>query len=262
VQGFDGDWKNYVDHAVYSSLQNFRMLWSQKEGSGRVKKLVENFKFDGKMIKRSQPKGRDEELRELKKSLLGYYFDSKIVKLTSNGTIEEKKTESLQMISSEMEKKAMEFLEKREDAECFSFRENIPGYILLWRLKPSYCELCDRIHETDNPFLSIDGDTIMFNCRRKGHPQKLGRSSVFREKKGIFGSSYVNNNKISKVIYECLLFIGDDEPLRIGDDKKGYIFEKLPKKKIQTKINFDKTKFTGLTILENQRPKRKLVNLR
>jgi hypothetical protein len=40
--------------------------------------------------------------------------------------------------------------------------------INLKRLYPSYCPVCDRVHENQNPFIYINESRIYWNCRRAG----------------------------------------------------------------------------------------------
>ncbi len=59
----------------------------------------------------------------------------------------------------------------------FSFCEHIGNYIILKRLKPSYCQVCLRTHEHENPYLFVkpylNGYQLYFNCRRNTESQLL-----------------------------------------------------------------------------------------
>ena len=54
----------------------------------------------------------------------------------------------------------------------FSFQEckekNGNLLIVLRRLNPTYCEICKRVHESENPFITVTGDfrNVVFYCRR------------------------------------------------------------------------------------------------
>ena len=50
--------------------------------------------------------------------------------------------------------------------ECKEKNGNL--LIVLRRLNPTYCELCKRIHESENPFITVTGDfrNVTFYCRR------------------------------------------------------------------------------------------------
>ena len=60
----------------------------------------------------------------------------------------------------------------------FSIDAMKDGLVTLIRNNPSYCRSCDRIHENENPFVTLaNGDTILFHCRR-GKPVPFRRRYV------------------------------------------------------------------------------------
>ena len=56
--------------------------------------------------------------------------------------------------------------------ECKEKNGNL--LIVLRRLNPTYCEICERIHESENPFLTVVGDfrNVTFYCRRNEIKEK------------------------------------------------------------------------------------------
>lgn len=66
--------------------------------------------------------------------------------------------------------------EKNNNEPCpYSYLGLNGGMILLKRLYPSYCRLCCRIHENENPYMFIVGRfrSVYFNCRRTSADDNL-----------------------------------------------------------------------------------------
>jgi len=48
----------------------------------------------------------------------------------------------------------------------FIVRDVKGSIISLKRLKPSFCKICERVHEHENPYLLVIDDNVYFYCRR------------------------------------------------------------------------------------------------
>lgn len=68
--------------------------------------------------------------------------------------------------------------------------------IILKRIRPSNCKICNRIHEHENPYLTITGKdkVVWYHCRRADDKLQLGKITLSDEK------TVVLNNRIEKAI--------------------------------------------------------------
>jgi hypothetical protein len=82
-------------------------------------------------------------------------------------------------LTSEEIKRAMELCVEKMDSFPFSYLKTIEdngvsSLILLKRHKSSMCNVCNRAHENENPYLVIHGEEKMvyFDCRRNNENRK------------------------------------------------------------------------------------------
>lgn len=176
----------FVDHSVYSSKQNFRLVGSQKIGSYRPKKFCEVYSFGGKEIKHVYDVSfRSEEhkrLESFKISLISWvseceylpsfqddyqrerYFKEYVEEDygdLSDGTIEE----AIQILDDTRKSLVSKF--------PFEVREVKGNIISLRRLRPSWCNMCGRSHEHENPYIMIVGNDLHFCCRRSNSGSEI-----------------------------------------------------------------------------------------
>ena len=55
----------------------------------------------------------------------------------------------------------------------YKFIETKGKLISLKRMRPTYCNICKRRHETENPYLIVIGRDIYFHCRRAAKEKRL-----------------------------------------------------------------------------------------
>lgn len=154
----------YIDPNVYSSFQNFRLLWSCKKPGKPCKMPIE-------------PETNEPELL-LQRSLVSYADGCQELRVNYNPK---------PIIVRETLDIDDDLLEEVE--ECFEdvcFEQNgfvhaevatVKGdLILMKRLQPSWCWICNRIHDNDNPFITVrkhDGFiTASYYCRRNEYNKK------------------------------------------------------------------------------------------
>lgn len=184
--------KEYLDQSVYSSKQNFRLLSSQKIGSGRPKKTFDPFPYNDQEVKHIldvEPESpQHASLEKLKESLVSWISDCRYLpdfvdesKTTKylyniNGEIRHSHKHHDIIIPNEILNIVQAFLHDKNYP--FEVRELEGNCIALQRLAPSYCEVCERIHEHENPYIIVQGNEIYLNCRRSSVRQLL---TVFSE---------------------------------------------------------------------------------
>jgi hypothetical protein len=192
--------RRWIDHTVYKSLQQFRMEGSQKVGSGRIKRLIPTWIYgyqyittnldfhvtaidqlnddDKRVIWADQSKARYATLHAA--ILTNTYYctvlpdfaallpleDTKLPAEYNGGVTDDRALAAIQILA--------------EGMGCSMYSSKFPfrfskvvagGLIILKRNLPSYCDVCERRHENENPFIYIVKGNVFFDCRR--HPDGL-----------------------------------------------------------------------------------------
>ncbi len=186
-------YREYIDPAVYSSKQQFRIVGSQKQNSGRPKVFMERWNYQGKEIVHEYSDeidelgdGSEDEqykiLLQLEESLLTVVdscsplivpeelasTDRNI--LIKRGTLllddhqitKEDAVQALEMYAS-MGK--MSFRDQKFPYKMSHIQE---GILVLKRIKASKCPICKRAHDRENPYITVGGvdRSVYFHCRR------------------------------------------------------------------------------------------------
>lgn len=156
-------YKDYIDGLVYKSIQQFRTYGSTKRGKDRFKKLVG---YETLPINSSGY--RFEFLSILLKSLVSNTNSCRILEYS------EPTKRVFSGPSEALTEKEMDIIKNLPfiisgDFEIVDVKDRL---ISLKRLKPSFCELCKREHQNENPYLIVTGGKtsvnkqIHFHCRR------------------------------------------------------------------------------------------------
>lgn len=156
----------YVDRAVYSSFQNFRMLGSQKHSSGRTK-----VSDDGSEA------GYGEFLTSMITNVGGCEVLSKYAAVVAQER--ERINVDLEIGDSQVSK-VMELVRDhvaemggREGSLVYERAEN--GLVMLKRVRPTMCRVCGRKHQSENPYVSVRANgRVMLFCRRSDRPEFIG----------------------------------------------------------------------------------------
>lgn len=189
-----------LDKGVYKSIQQFRLLGSQKLGSNRPKVLAREWQHKDSKIFWSDPFisgsiGAD-DLLIFKSSLVTYTREcSKIPTLEPKKIIScvKDKYEDEGTLTPEEESQCMKLLGKHvlaNNPQLKNSRARLPyepgetrgKLMLLKRTASSMCTICNRIHDHENPFIFVTGEeySVYFNCRRSDHSKFLG--SLYQRK--------------------------------------------------------------------------------
>lgn len=151
----------FIDHSVYSSKQQFRIIGSQKSFSGRPKLLVPSYRYKGQeyMYRLPEvPRNEDHEnLILLSSSLLS--FVSHCVYLTASPRLLEPKKWSgsgdIGDLSDDLVHRAFEIAHSYDSA--FELRPGgVSGFrIDIDRIASSRCRRCGGVHDNENAFLTV-----------------------------------------------------------------------------------------------------------
>lgn len=149
-------YKHYIDSLVYKSIQQLRTFGSTKRGKDRTKILV------GQNLKKDSKDYRFDFISTLLRSLVSNTSSCRILEYTiPTKKVYDGPAEAL--TESEIEAvKSLEII----SLGIFEIMEIKDRLISLKRLKASYCEICKRDHENENPYLIVTQGEIHFHCRR------------------------------------------------------------------------------------------------
>jgi len=182
------EYKTFIDPSMYKSLQQFRILGSQKKNSGRVKVFQENWMLENICIEYEYPEGILGAEQHVKNSyLLGRTLigNVKYCKELPTVRINEYALKINHLLKKERAHDAPKVLLNQEliDKVLYKFSEfagmpwNHPRFpykysksefnmIFLKRIHASMCRVCQVIHENENPFLKVYlNGNIHFDCR-------------------------------------------------------------------------------------------------
>ena len=133
----NSDYAKYIDENVYSRIQHFRMELSYKYGTNRCKRVT--------------------------------YSDSKVWHY-SRGLISYVKGLNIIDIKVEVPKHVHCDIGIIVKSKWCSVRKISGSMVELTRLSPSYCHVCRRVHESENPYMVVKGNTSFLYCRRSKEP--------------------------------------------------------------------------------------------
>lgn len=131
-----GDVKQYIDSSIYSKVQHFRMEGSRKPNTTRYKKLSHC----------------DEDEWDIRYGFIGY-------------------TDNLEIDHYEIDTQPIKIFSQANThikiiSDWCKPRQVDGNRVDLTRLKPSYCNVCHRTHDSENPFLVIGNTYGFLYCRR------------------------------------------------------------------------------------------------
>jgi hypothetical protein len=176
--------RQWLDSAVYSPTQQFRIVGSQKIGSDRTKILHKKWEYNGSIIEHRYPENPDspehEMVMNLEASIVGFTGNCKFLPVF---VLDEPVKEYVDCDDVET-KDAIAAIQLVASAGKISVHDSRFPYkfagingpvIMLKRIRPSKCKICQRVHEHENPYLLIMGEekNVYFFCRRDPHGKKL-----------------------------------------------------------------------------------------
>lgn len=167
----------FVDRGVYSSRQQFRMVGSQKVGSGRPKVFHAQFEFKGQVYEHIYTETTtDPEIQGLiitYESMVSFisgcsFIPSLVPPRPYGGT----NLSELPDLDRTVVSQCLTMLQEKMNPCPFTVI-GIKGHVIsLHRLRPSHCPLCLRQHEHENPRMYLSNGKIFWDCRRNDDPTK------------------------------------------------------------------------------------------
>jgi len=177
--------KPYIDSAVYGKKQQFRLLLSQKTGSGRTKIFNTSWYYKGQLIDHIYSEYIDDPtlipLQQISESLVSFVDTSlsKIFKVISTENDNINKIPNIKLSSLDITDEEIQacFNLLGKDTKYFNINSFQDFYITLNRLSPSECAICKRKHDKENPYLCLykhdNQISVYFDCRRRIDQKRL-----------------------------------------------------------------------------------------
>lgn len=173
----------FIDHRVYTSRQQFRIVFSQKYGSNRPKLFCPVFTHMGLTYHHTfiQPPARPElaSLVLLRDSLVSFTagcsqlptwyvetnkYANRVTGVDSNLPVNMRQGDL--EITETMRLRCMELMHAAMDDSMFEYVEvNENNQIILARRGESMCPKCKHTHSSNNPYMFIKGNKVFWNCR-------------------------------------------------------------------------------------------------
>lgn len=205
LQHVPAQYHQWIDRAVYSSFQNFRIVGNNKYGSERKKELVAEFKIFSHMKLTPTPdiieeietqKLNTKELITVKRNqetelihptihafeicLLRPFTTNSLpsfieaatefdVTLKRRVIAKEMNMWENEPADTEMVNKVIALMKEKlnlQDKFPFKVSNAYATMISFIRLAPTYCPTCNKTHEKENPVVYINKGRIQFDCRR------------------------------------------------------------------------------------------------
>lgn len=159
-------WKRFIDKTMYKSVQYFRLYMSTKYGKGRIKNYNSTHS-------RWRPTSDNPVMETFLNSIVSYTEDCNLIPFDED--VERFPTFEKAEISAEDEAKVAKVISTMPYASCFCISEFKDGFVVMRRLMPSYCSVCEKVHENENPFayVSMSGN-VYVSCRRTDKSSLIG----------------------------------------------------------------------------------------
>jgi len=202
VKKMPPEWVNIIDHSVYNSLRQLRIVGNTKWQSNRFKilnnDLTLNYNLTNGWIPKVKPESDNHKLLLLLEAslvsqttscvILNYKPEEKkyVNKYSNKSGSDEESTEGFNPLTPDEITEALKLCYTKAGLEFgdrrfpFNYLRTVEdngtsSLVLLKRLRPSICSACDRKHENENPFLLVVGTNrdIFLDCRRNAENKKV-----------------------------------------------------------------------------------------
>jgi hypothetical protein len=191
-------WRQYIDFSMYKSLQNFRIYMSTKFGKNRPKILdMEHSSWEPEDNYTPQECNRQVFLA----SLITKTDNCVLLPFDEDEQIKEYNT--IDLLETEVPK-LMKIIKQMPYARCFTVSQRQNNLVIMRRLLPNFCSVCEKEHSSENPFITVSyNGEVRFDCRR--HPDK---------KTTIIGNiNSVENDEIIEPITTCVPFFSEKKEI-------------------------------------------------
>ena len=185
--------REWIDDAVYSVKQQFRVLGSHKFGNNKTKIIlkVDEFMKNKKLIHKKQDTryydySYDKVFGlQLLESLISLTVGCIIlpIPISMKGNKSDIRIYDDDNHVPDITQDCVRLAETLFDKKIFKIREVVGNRILLNRKKSAYCKVCEKVHDGEHAYITYYNGVLYFRCRRATHSiiLKSGLSSDYVE---------------------------------------------------------------------------------
>lgn len=169
----DKELVRYIDRGIYAPNHPLRMLGSKKEKTDRYKVIERTFTYNSQTYTYQYPPDTDASLQDMEDSLVTVTGNCAILPSLKG----ERREDPNAGVDLEPHlQRVFEMLKLWEGGEYlpYKFDKVRANKIYLTRVESSYCKLCQRQHERENPCVYFRDGAVMFTCRRTSRPVQIG----------------------------------------------------------------------------------------
>ena len=164
------DKEKIYDPMVYSVHQQFRIYRSTKIKRKRYKILTSQYVFRGSSVFQKAPETHG-EINEI-------FIRSFVSVITNQIPLKEKDVVYKQDLHIDYPYDSLVTLLRKYLPGEVEIKKKILNTIMLKRLKSTFCNMCKRNHENENPYVFIKKEytgryTALYNCRRNEKSERL-----------------------------------------------------------------------------------------
>lgn len=187
----------FVDTKIYTSNRQFRLFGSCKLETSRFKVLLSEWKYKNKKVTYHC----NDEVKIFLNSLVTNVNDSIFLDIFE----ETQKVIPKQEDTNNWIKDGYDVLSDITEMYTKTFGPDVPfsfgcydsGLITTRRIKPSFCDICNRIHEHENPYFLVksNGD-VCYSCRRTDSHVKIGNIKLEADLESLETISAIDNTNV------------------------------------------------------------------
>jgi len=167
ISNLPNSWKIFCDSNMYKSLQQFRILYSHKWETSRIKIFDPSCKWKCQFINSK----KQEMLFTFISSLISNINYCKFLPIIIEDEVENfsQDLNDINIIQ------LMKIVNSIEDIKCYNIGNFSNSILCLNRITPSFCKICCRTHDKENTFVFVHmNNDVFFNCRRNEKSIKIG----------------------------------------------------------------------------------------
>ena len=169
-----GRYVEFIDASVYKTNQAFRILGSHKWDNMRIKCHQTQYTYRQKIINYQITQSSNLALVQLSKSLITFISDSKCLQSFNSYIYKNYKHYHYNYELTTKDIEEIKLLISKKFNDAFTIRKIIDNQILLNKIKNTYCPICNRIHQNENPVIMIINNMVQWSCRRSAQRYILG----------------------------------------------------------------------------------------
>lgn len=258
VKNMPSRYSQFIDSGIYSDNHSLRIMNCCKLNSNRVKRFNRSFYYMGEKIIFNNEDMKNEhgdysENTIFINSLISIITDSKRVNITVNLN----KNIKRKNISNPIVSQCLELAKNILGPEfTYEYEDTVGSIIVLKRIAPSFCRICNRVHESQHPFLLYQEANLYFNCRRCTGKRGLflgnlclDVSDILNDKEGeekgeneFDKKEYIENDEKYISVNGSVFCFGHVDKSKYGRENKGEKKEKEEEREEIIVINKSKSK--------------------